>query len=282
VNPIDHLRDKVIIVTGAGSAAGFGGLVSRKAAARGARLVCADIDEEAARATARAVTDAGGEAIAVRADVTDLGAMQALAAAALERHGRIDVMVNNAGVMPLAFFADHEAAIERWHRCIDINVKGVLNGMVAVFDAMMAQGRGQIVNLSSIYGNFPVAGAGVYGATKAAVNMLSESLRVESRGRIKVTTIKPTGVPGTGLAGGIVNPKAVVGIVGHNLAEFGRARADFTAGTIDAALLDPEQPDYVFLAAEHIADAIVHAIDQPWGVSVSEVTVRATGDHFLL
>ena len=282
MNPIDHLRDKVIIVTGAGSAAGFGGLVSRKAAARGARLVCADIDEEAARATARAVTDAGGEAIAVRADVTDLGAMQALAAAALERHGRIDVMVNNAGVMPLAFFADHEAAIERWHRCIDINVKGVLNGMVAVFDAMMAQGRGQIVNLSSIYGNFPVAGAGVYGATKAAVNMLSESLRVESRGRIKVTTIKPTGVPGTGLAGGIVNPQAVVGIVGQNLADFGKARQAFTAGTIDPALLDPEDPGYVFLGAEHIADAIVHAIDQPWGVSVSEVTVRATGDHFLL
>ena len=150
MNPIDHLRDKVIIVTGAGSAAGFGGLVSRKAAARGARLVCADIDEEAARATARTVTDAGGDAIAVRADVTDLGAMQALAAAALERHGRIDVLVNNAGVMPLAFFADHATAIERWHRCIDINFKGVLNGMVVVHDAMMAQGRGHIVNLSSI------------------------------------------------------------------------------------------------------------------------------------
>ena len=87
---------------------------------------------------------------------------------------------------------------------------------------MIAQGRGHIVNLSSIYGNFPVVGAGVYGATKAAVNFLSESLRMESRGKIKVTIVKPTGVPGTGLAGGIVNQAAIVGILGQNMPSYCR------------------------------------------------------------
>lgn len=282
MNQTDHVQGKVIVVTGAGSGAGFGGLVSAKAAARGARLVCADIDEAAARQTAAGILAQGGEALAVRADVTSIDDMRALAARAVERFGRIDVMINNAGIMPLAFFADHAKALAAWHACIDINFKGVLNGMVAVYDQMIAQGRGHVINVSSIYGNFPVAGAGVYGATKAAVNTLSESLRIESRGRIKVTTVKPTGVPGTGLAGGVVNPAAVVGILGQNLAEFRQVRQDFSDGRLDPSKLDPEQPDYVFLNAQYIADAMLHAIDQPWGVSIGEVTVRATGDHFLL
>lgn len=278
----DHVRDKVVVVTGAGSRTGFGGLLAAKAGARGAKLVCADVDEEAVRETAAAVAAAGGEAIAVRADVTSIDDMRALVAAAVARFGRVDVMVNNAGVMPLAFFSDHEAALAAWHRCIDVNFKGVLNGMVAVHDRMVAQGRGHVINVSSIYGNFPVAGAAVYGATKAAVNFLSESLRAESRGRIKVTTVKPTGVPGTGLAGGVVNRAAVVGILGHNMPDYVQARQAFVEGRLDPSQLDPEQPGYVFLDPGHIADAMLHAIDQPWGVSIGEVTVRATGDHFLL
>jgi len=276
----DHVRGKVIVVTGAGG--GFGGLVSRKAAARGARLVCADRDAATVQTTVDAIAAQGGEAIAVCADVTSMQDMTALAAAAVARFGRIDVMINNAGVMPLAFFADHAAALPAWHACIDINFKGVLNGMVAVYDQMIAQGRGHVINVSSIYGNFPVAGAGVYGATKAAVNVLSESLRVESRGRIKVTTVKPTGVPGTGLGAGVVNRAAVVGIVGQNLPEYVETRTAYVEGRLDPARLDPEEPGYVFLDPGYIADAMMHAIDQPWGVSIGEVTVRATGDHFLL
>ncbi|MCB0969879.1 MAG: SDR family NAD(P)-dependent oxidoreductase, partial [Ilumatobacter sp.] len=168
---------------------------------RGANVVGGDITEEGLAETERLVTDAGGSIATVRTDVTALADVQALVALALDRFGAIDVMVNNAGTMPLAFFSDHEAAIEAWDRCIDVNFRGVLNGIVAVHDAMVSAGRGQIINLSSIYGNYPVAGAGVYGATKAAVDYLSESLRVESRGKIKVTTVKPTGVPATGLGG---------------------------------------------------------------------------------
>jgi NADP-dependent 3-hydroxy acid dehydrogenase YdfG len=96
----------------------------------------------------------------------------------------------------------------------------VVNGIAAVHDQMIDQGRGQVINISSIYGNPPVAGAGVYGATKAAVVFLCESLRQESQGRIKVTTIRPTGVPGTGLGEGIVNQAALSGILGANESKF--------------------------------------------------------------
>ncbi|WP_298169829.1 SDR family NAD(P)-dependent oxidoreductase [Novosphingobium sp.] len=276
----NHIAGKSIVITGAGG--GFGRLVALKAAALGAKVACGDIDLAAAEATADAVISAGGAAIAVETDVRDLGAVKALIARAAEAHGRIDVMINNAGIMPLAFFSDHEAAYPAWERCIDINIKGVLNGMVAAYDPMIAAGRGHIVNLSSIYGNFPVIGAAVYGASKSAVNFLSESLRVESRGKIKVTTIKPTGVPTTGLSGTVINPAAGVGIVAHNMPDFMEMVGQMGAGTFPAERLSPDSIDYASLAPDHIADAIIHAINQPWGVSISEVTVRASGDHFVL
>jgi len=277
---VDHVAGRVIVITGAGG--GFGRLVANKAAARGAKVVCGDIDEAALAAVVAEVTAAGGSVVAQRTDVTQLAEMKVLVARALDAFGAIDVMVNNAGIMPLAFIADHEAAYGAWERCIDINIKGVLNGMVAAHDAMIAQGRGQIVNISSIYGNFPVTGAAVYGATKAAVNVLSESLRVEARGKIKVTTIKPTGVPATGLSGTIINPDAVVGILGQNAAAFGEMVARIEDGSLPAQQADSEDIAYASLAPEHIADAVMHAIDQPWGVSIGEITVRASGDHFIL
>lgn len=276
----DHLAGKAIVITGAGG--GFGRLVAQKAAARGAKVTCGDVDGAAAEATAAAIREAGGTAQGQAADVRELAQLKALVRASQDAHGAVDVMVNNAGIMPLAFIADHADAYEAWVRCIDINIKGVLNGMIAAHDPMIAAGRGQIVNISSIYGNFPVAGAAVYGASKAAVNVLSEALRMESRGRIKVTTVKPTGVPATGLSGSIINPKAVVGILGYNMAEFGAMSAAMQDGSLPPEKLDPEQMDYVSLAPEHIADAVIHAIDQPWGVSIGEVTVRAAGDHFIL
>ncbi len=193
----NYVRGKVIIVTGA--AGGFGRLVCEKTAALGAKVVCGDIDGAALDAVVKELTVRGADAIGLATDVTRIEQVRALAAAAVGRFGRIDVMVNNAGVMPLAFYADHAQALAAWERCIDINIKGVLYGIVAVHDQMIRQGSGHVVNLSSIYGNFPVAGAAVYGASKAAVNFLSEALRVESQGKIKVTNVRPTGVPGTNL-----------------------------------------------------------------------------------
>jgi NADP-dependent 3-hydroxy acid dehydrogenase YdfG len=200
----------------------------------------------------------------------------------VEQFGRVDVMVNNAGVMPLAFYADHGEALGAWHRCIDINIKGVLNGTVAVYDQMIEQGRGHIVNLSSIYGNFPVVGAAVYGATKAAVNFLSEALRVESQGRIKVTIVKPTGVPGTNLGAAIINPEAIVGILGQNAAAYMQLAQADARGELSAVQTDPERIEYFALEPAYLADQIVYAINQPWGVSVGDITIRASGDGYIL
>lgn len=276
----DHIAGKSIVITGAGG--GFGRLVAQKAAARGAKVTLGDINLAAAEDVAAEIRAGGGQAQALATDVTELSQVRALVAAALDAHGAIDVMLNNAGIMPLAFIADHEAAYGAWERCIDINIKGVLNGMVAAHDAMIAAGRGHVINVSSIYGNFPVTGAAVYGASKAAVNFLSESLRVESRGKIKVTIVKPTGVPATGLGGTVINQAASVGILGQNTPEFMAMVTQMQDGTFPAERLDPENIDYASLAPEHIADAIIHAIDQPWGVSVGDITIRAAGDHFIL
>jgi len=276
----NYISGKSLVITGAGS--GFGRLVSEKAAAMGGRILCADIDSDAAEAVASAIRAEHGVARSAKADVRSITDMRGLAAAAVEAYGAIDVMINNAGIMPLAFYADHESAYEAWDRCIDINIKGVLNGMVAVYDQMIAQGRGHIVNLSSIYGNFPVTGAAVYGASKSAVNFLSESMRVEARGKIKITIVKPTGVPVTGLSATVINPAAGVGIVAQNMPEFGEMVAQMGEGLFPAERLDPENIDYASLAPHHIADAIVHAINQPWGVSIGDITVRASGDHFIL
>ncbi len=276
----DHVSGKAIVITGA--AGGFGRLLALKAAARGARVIGGDVNEAELAETARLVTEAGGEMATRRTDVTVLADMQALVALALERFDGVDVLVNNAGTMPLAFFSDHEQAMDAWNRCIDVNFRGVLNGMVAAHDAMVAAGRGHVVNLSSIYGNYPTLGAGVYWATKAAVDFLSESMRQETRGKIKVTVVKPTGVPGTGLSGGIVNPAAPIGIWGHYAAtDLPRFEA-MAAGQLPARETDPESIEYFVLAPEHIADAILHAIDQPWGVSLSSITVRASGDGYVL
>jgi NADP-dependent 3-hydroxy acid dehydrogenase YdfG len=276
----DHIRDKVIVVTGAGG--GFGRLIGVKAAALGAKLVCADVDAQKLGATVEQIEQAQGQAIGRPTDVTDAAQMTALAKAAVERFGRIDVMINNAGVMPLAFYADHAKAAEAWSRCIDINIKGVLNGIAAVHDQMIAQGQGHVVNISSIYGNFPVAGAGVYGATKAAVNFLSEALRVESQGRIKVTVIKPTGVPATGLGGGIVNPAAIVGILGQNTGPYLQTMRAMAAGGLGPEKTDPESVGYAALAPDYIAEQVIHAINQPWGVSLGDITIRASGDGYIL
>ncbi len=275
----DYVAGKSIVITGAGG--GFGELVARKAAARGAMVTLGDVNIDAAEAVAAQIRETGGKALALHVDVTELDAVKALVSGAVNAFGRIDVMVNNAGIMPLAFFSDHAVAHAAWDRAIDVNIKGVLNGMIAAHDPMIESGNGQIVNVSSIYGNFPVVGAAVYGATKAAVNFLSESFRVETRGRIKVSVVKPTGVPGTGLTGSVINRAAGVGIVGQNAGELAGLLLAIEEGKGEH-LMDPEGISYARLSPEYIAEAILHVIDQPLGVSIGDITVRAAGDQFIL
>ncbi len=275
-----YLAGRVVVVTGGGG--GFGRLIAEMAAARGARVVVGDVDGAAAEATATALQEAGHEAEGMAVDVRDLAQVEALAARAVERFGALDVMVNNAGTMPLAFLADHAQAQEAWDRCIDVNFKGVLHGICAVHDQMAAQGRGHVVNIASIYANAGTAGSGVYSATKAAVVALSDSLRVESQGTIKVTVVRPTGVLGTGLAAGVVNPAATIGIVGPNQERYmANVMAQMT-GTLDGPAADIDEPAYWAIAPEDVAAQVVHAIDQPWGVTISDITIRATGEHFVI
>ena len=277
---VDHIAGKVIMITGA--AGGFGRLVAEKTLARGARVVAVDVDEAGLATLGEGSQSESGLVLKEVADVRDRSQMAAAALRGDEEFGCIDVLVNNAGVMPLAFFADHADAAEAWGRCIDINFKGVVNGIAAVHDSMIRQGRGHIVNLSSIYGNYPVAGAGIYGATKAAVNVLSESLRQESQGRIKVTTIRPTGVPTTGLGAGVINPAAIGGILGAQESVFLEKLGRVLSGEEPGDASDPESIAYFSLSPEELADQIVYAINQPWGVSISDLTVRASGDLYMI
>lgn len=274
-----HLSGKVVIITGAGG--GFGKLIAEKCAAGGAHVVGGDIDAEGLACVVDGITAAGGSALARVADVTDTEQVRAAASAAVEAFGAIDVLVNNAGVMPLAYFADHERALPRWLKAIDINIKGVVNGISAVYDQMIEQGRGQVVNISSIYGNAGIAGSGVYSATKAAVTTLSDSLRMETKGRIKVTTVKPTGVAGTNLASWIVNDKAITGMVGQRADTFRSNLAALAAGDLPADLTDADSVKYWLITPDDLADAVVHVIDQPWGISISDITVRASGEDYL-
>lgn len=275
-----HIEGKTLVVTGAAS--GFGRIICQKSAALGANVVAGDVDEVGLAETADLVKSAGGRIEVTTTDVTQLAQLQALADVAIQTFGGVDVMINNAGTMPLALYTDHSTAAAAWDRCIDINIKGVLHGIMVVHDQMIAQGHGHIVNLSSIYGNFPVAGAGVYGATKAAVNFLSEALRVESQGKIKVTTIKPTGVPGTNLGSGIVNPQAIVGILGQNAPSYLQQLEAYAGGELPQEYADANNIEYYALDPEHLVAQIIYAINQPWGVSISDITVRASGDGYIL
>ena len=206
--------------------------------------------------------------------------VQALAAKAIDQFGAIDVMVNNAGTMPLALYSDHAQAMAAWTRCIDI--KGVLHGIAAVHDQMISQGRGHVVNISSICGNFPVEGATVYGASKAAVNFLSDSLRVEAQGKIKVTIVRPTGVPMTGLAGTVINQEASVGVTGQNTETTVARCAERLAGQAPPEVQDKDNIAFFGLDPDSLTDQVVHAVNQPWDVSIAEITVRASGEGFVL
>jgi NADP-dependent 3-hydroxy acid dehydrogenase YdfG len=275
----NHIDGKVIIITGAGS--GFGKLVAQMTAELGAKVVGTDINETGLREVIDGIRAKGQSAEYRVADVTDKEEMDAVAAFAVEKFGRIDVMLNNAGIMPLAYFADHKEAWQAWDKSIDINIKGVVNGITAVYDQMIEQGQGQVVNISSIYGNYGIPGSGVYSATKAAVKVISDSLRAEAKGKIKVTTVKPTGIPGTNLASAIVNDEAISGLTAHRTAQFAENAGKYYSGQMPAEQLDRDSVKYWAVTPEELAQNVVYVINQPWGVSISDITVRASGEDYV-
>lgn len=273
----NYVEGKVIIITGASS--GFGKLTAKRAAEMGGKIVLAARSEEKLKETVAEIKAAGGEASYIVTDVAKKDDVFAMAKFAVDTYGRIDVFVNNAGTMPLAFFSEHEQALDKWEQCIDISIKGTIFGISAVYDQMIKQGQGQVINVSSIYANFPVAGAGVYQVAKMGVQYLAESLRSECQGKIKVTTIKPTGFMKTNLSSSVVDQMAMMPAVAgpleilSNWVEEAPLRPDFH----DINSMTYNDPD-----PQVLADNIIYAINQPWGVSIGDLTVRASGESFVI
>ncbi|MFG2294222.1 SDR family oxidoreductase [Streptomyces sp. NPDC048603] len=233
---------RTVAVTGASS--GIGEATARRLAADGHRvLLGARRTDRLERITAE-ITEAGGEAAFRRLDVTDAADTRAFADAAIAAYGRLDALVNNAGLMPLSPL--HALRTDDWDRMLDVNVRGVLHGIAAALPAMRAQGGGHIVNIASV-GAYEVSPtAAVYCATKFAVRAISEGLRQESAGGIRVTLVSP-GVTESELADTIADPMA---------------REEMKAYRA------------VALPASAIADAIAYALAQPPEVDVNEIVVR--------
>ena len=247
----DNIRGKVAIVTGASS--GIGESMARHLAARGAKVVLAARRTDRLDKVVAEIREAGGEAFAVATDVAQRADLEKLAAATVEAFGRIDVLVNNAGVMPLSPI--ERLKVDEWDRTIDVNIKGVLYGIAAVLPRMQAQGSGHILNVASIAG-FKVFTPirTVYSATKHAVRAISEGLRVEmGHSGVRVTVVSP-------------------GAVESEL-KFGSTDADATAGL--KAFYEANQ-----IPADAVARAVVYAVEQPADVDINEVVVRPVSQDF--
>jgi len=235
--------DKVVLVTGASSGIGAG--IARELAGTGAKLVLGArrlgrLEELAAEIRAK-----GGEVMVRALDVTDRGDVAAFAEAARRAFGRIDVMINNAGVMPLSPMA--ALKVEEWERMVDVNIKGVLYGIAAVLPEMVARRAGHIINISSIGGLSVVPMAAVYCATKYAVRAISDGLRQE-QDVIRVTCVYP-GVVESELADTITDPAAAEAMLAYRA---------------------------IALTPDAIGRAVRYAIEQPDDVDVSDIVVRPT------
>jgi NADP-dependent 3-hydroxy acid dehydrogenase YdfG len=238
------LNSKVVLITGASSGIGEG--TARQLAANGARVVLGARRTERLEAIAADIEKAGGAVRLRRLDVTDREDVEAFAAFAESAFGPIDVLVNNAGVMPLSPLS--ALKVDEWDRMIDVNIRGVLHGIAAVLPRMEAQGHGHIINVSSVGGFVVQPTAAVYAATKFAVRAISEGLRKESD-RIRCTCIYP-------------------GVVTSELAD-----------TISDPVARERMQSYRKLAIEPdaIGRAIQFAIEQPGDVDVNEIVVRPLG-----
>lgn len=233
------MTNKIILLTGASS--GIGEATVRQLVKEGHQLIIG------ARRLARLqrMQEELGNIDALEVDVTQPGDMQKMADFALSKYGRIDVLINNAGVMPLSPLAARK--MDEWRQTLDVNVHGVLNGIAAVLPVMEQQASGQIINIASIGAHTVFPSSAVYCASKFAVRAISEGLRQESE-HIRVTVISP-------------------GVVESELADH---------ITDDGAKAAMQEFRRIALPAEAIAKAIAWAVAQPDGVDVSEMIVRPT------
>ena len=265
----NYIKDKVIIVTGASS--GFGKYTAMKAAELGGKVVLAARRDNLLKEICDDIRAKGGEASYIKTDLRDQRQVEDMAQFAIDTYGAIDILVNDAGTMPLGFLSQHKFAMQAWEECIDTSIKGTLYATAAVYDQMIKQGHGHVINVSSILGNYGVAGGAVYNLSKASVRIMADSMRVENSGKIRFSVIKPTSVADTGLVSTEVDFNAsLAGVYGKLIDAF--------TGLGTPGRDDREDIHCFDFGPEVLADNIIYVMNQPWGVNISEITVRASGE----
>lgn len=244
---MSNIQGKVVIITGASS--GIGEATAMELASKGAKLVLAARREDRLQKLQEEVEKIGGKAIYKVTDVASHEQMEELATYTLKEFGRIDGLINNAGVMPQSFL--HKLKIDEWNMMIDVNIKGLLYGIAAVLPTMRDQKSGHVINLSSIAGHNVYAGGTVYCATKHAVRAITEGLRQEeamSGTNIRTTNISP-----------------------------GAVSTELTEGITDVELKQAYDELYTgAIKADSIARAIAFAIEEPEDVAINEMIIRPT------
>lgn len=241
----NNIQGKIIVITGASS--GLGEATARHLSQQGALVVLGARRLDRIQALATELTAGGGRALAVQTDVTDSRQVKRLVDTAIEHYGRVDVMINNAGLMPHSPL--DRLKIADWDRMIDVNIKGVLYGIAAALPPMQKQNAGHIINVSSVAGHKVRPGSAVYAATKHAVRVISEGLRQEVKAYHIRTTIISPGAVATELPNSITEP---------DIAESVRKLYQ------------------IAIPADAFAQAVAYAINQPADVDINEILFRPT------
>lgn len=245
-SPKDNIEGKVVVITGASS--GLGEAAARHLASLGATVVLGARRADRIEALVGGLNRAGGKALAVATDVTDKTQVQRLVDAAVEKYGRVDVILNNAGLMPLSPL--EALKIDEWDRMIDVNIKGTLYGIAAVLPYMKKRKSGHIINVSSVAGHKIMANSAVYSATKYAIRALSDGLRQE---------VKPYNIRTT-----VISPGAVQSELLDQISD------PETLKQIHAFV------DSIAIPASSFARMVAFAIGEPEDVDVNEILFRPT------
>jgi NADP-dependent 3-hydroxy acid dehydrogenase YdfG len=242
-----NLHNKVVLITGASS--GIGEATAMKLSKEGARVVLCARSEDELNALKEKIEKDGGKALVVKTDVTKPDDFKNAVKKTVDAFGTVDVLINNAGLMPLSFVA--KLKTDEWDKMVDVNIKGVLNGVAAVLPTLIKQKSGHIINISSSAAHNYFPGGAVYCATKVAVKMFSEGLRQElaTEYGINVTSIEP-------------------GAVNTSLFE--------TISDEDVKKEMEKMQEMTTMEAEDIAEAIYYALSQPDRVNVNDVFLMPT------
>jgi NADP-dependent 3-hydroxy acid dehydrogenase YdfG len=245
----NNIEGKVIVITGASS--GLGEASAKHLSEQGAIVILGARRIERIKSLAKEITDKGGKALAIKTDVTDIEQVKKLVKGAIEKYGRIDVMINNAGLMPQSLL--ESLKIDEWDRMIDVNIKGVLYGIAAALPYMKKQKMGHIINVASVAGHTISKGSVVYNATKHAVRVISEGLRKE---------VKPYNIRTT-----IISPGAVDTELPNTITD------EATAKGTKAFYAKYAIP------ADSFARAVAYAISEPEDVDINEILYRPTSQE---